>query len=1476
MTRLVLFLSLVPLLGSCGFGSAGLAALFGSDSGSSGENATPSLGGLSVQGFAITDPKVAPARIRLIVVDEESDPVDVTLYYVVPSDPGTEHVMRALSSNPVRLATSLEGTTHDLSWNFPAESALPADGRFVAGVKVIARLQNGVSRELVFDLGNDAPQVFPESPTGEVSGIVPVPFVLRDSSGDAVSVRVEYGMTDGQEIRWDLARPGGLPPADDTPEFAFAGIETGASGASQVFFWDTEADLGDVEEDVLVRFTPEDAIAPGDAIATEFFRVDNNAEPFVQLEDGFVGNADARRGIPISYRVFDEEGDPVRLLFQWKRDQEEYADLGATDLSELLSSFGDPAWLRQMRVCVPYARFAEGHGVPEGSLRMRLPELAGVHADWSRQVENLDLELLRPGSTPLALSSTWGANPLESPVAAVPSSRGVAAFVLDGVDSWRIRRIHLATGAIERDLVSWTVGTPDAMALGMDGRSLLVATHVSTTWQFHSVDIESGSVSQLATSSAPVVPIRDIVSIAPRVAVFTAADGVWRLDWGSPGGPRVSLVRGNLSVPWGLAADRDLGTRVWLAERDAATGNGVGRVVSLDYSTGVVTPLGDPDSGVNPFPRPTALAFDRQKNRLIAACTEEGLSEVAVRGWNVSKVDVGSFLMSMLNGDVFDVSTGEAGLVLYTLRSQSDLVVSGGIEQTRRIVSYDPSNSTVEVDLAFKPPVRPRQRWRIRGRDPFLNPVRGSSVGVRSSFVWDSGSVPGGGAVLIRALVLDDEFGSPAESTVARDVSSSLTVSPVALTEATGVYPTGDVRIADLDGDGDDDVLLANGFTSRIAALLQEPPGVFETVRHIGAPVGEFVRFDVADFDGDGDLDVVTSRFINQLDVFLQDASTGAFSIAQSVLGNFDAVVFADVDGDGRTDVLASTILAPVQVVVCYQGEDGSLSEPVSIGPGNAFSVGDVDADGDPDVLIRSGPDVVMIYLQESSRVFASDPLSASAAGTSKVVLLDVDRDGALDLLTSGGVTFQGPLLQFDDEIRFPFNGAAAVDGRDLDRDGDVDLVVSFGDAAIDRRIRVLFQETPRRFGDPVEYAAAGVESVAIFDADSDGALDLLAVTHESDGLPRLFQQFAESQLEETATVVSGEFDASNLEAVDVDGDRDLDLVVANGFSRQLEVFPQLSPGVFAAVPDVVSVMEGAPRRVRAADVDGDGITDLVCGLADAGDGAEGSVAVFFGDPSGGYASPPLVLGPPDDDDRCGAFAVADLNGDGMLDIVRGHCGRARLLVFLQETPRVFPSAPLEVGDDNATGRPISIAADDVDGDGFVDLVATSPDPFRVTAIYYQAEGGGFVDSPQLLGDIPIFLGGTRALATMVADHDGDGHRDLMIEGPGDGAYVIRQTAPRQFDMDDIFRVLNSVVAPADLDRDGDTDLVGFSIEGAGFNARLLQSRPGRQILRSSPGLTEFPAPLFRSLVARDLDGDGDPDIAILYGDAIRIYWGGR
>src|SRR3954452_505993 len=121
-------------------------------------------------------------------------------------------------------------------------------------------------------------------------------------------------------------------------------------------------------------------------------------------------------------------------------------------------------------------------------------------------------------------------------------------------------------------------------------------------------------------------------------------------------------------------------------------------------------------------------------------------------------------------------------------------------------------------------------------------------------------------------------------------------------------------------------------------------------------------------------------------------------------------------------------------------------------------------------------------------------------------------------------------------------------------------------------------------------------------------------------------------------TADSGAF---SIAVADLNGDRKLDLAVANLFSRDVSVMLGDGSGSFGAASNLAVGVE--PTSVGVGDFDRDGKPDLVVANAVTDD-----VSVLLGDGTGGFgAATSFAAG-----DAPTSVAVGDVNGDGKLDAV--------------------------------------------------------------------------------------------------------------------------------------------------------------------------------------------------------------------------------
>jgi hypothetical protein len=288
--------------------------------------------------------------------------------------------------------------------------------------------------------------------------------------------------------------------------------------------------------------------------------------------------------------------------------------------------------------------------------------------------------------------------------------------------------------------------------------------------------------------------------------------------------------------------------------------------------------------------------------------------------------------------------------------------------------------------------------------------------------------------------------------------------------EDAGVDPAS-LAAADLDGDGDRDLAVANAGTDDVTILRNNGSGNFSEPASSPEPVGDFPFSVVAgDLDGDGDQDLaVPNEFDNNVSI-LRNNGSGNFSepgsSPEQVGDGPIAIVAANFDADADTDLAVANAFANSVSFMRNNGSGNfvvpaSSPEPTGDFP-RAIVAADLDGDSDRDLATANlGTDNVTILRNAGTGNFIQPPTSPETAGTDPggITAADFDLDGDQDLatanITSADVTvLRNPgsvnLNQVPTSPEDAGTGAGALHAAPLDADPDPDLAVAnFGEDTI-------------------------------------------------------------------------------------------------------------------------------------------------------------------------------------------------------------------------------------------------------------------------------------------------------------------------------------------------------------------------------------------------------------------------------------------
>ena len=338
------------------------------------------------------------------------------------------------------------------------------------------------------------------------------------------------------------------------------------------------------------------------------------------------------------------------------------------------------------------------------------------------------------------------------------------------------------------------------------------------------------------------------------------------------------------------------------------------------------------------------------------------------------------------------------------------------------------------------------------------------------------------------------------------------------------------------------------------------------------------------------------------------------------------------------------------------------------------------------------------------------------------------------------------------------------------------------------------------------------------------------------------------------------------LSTADLNNDGKADLVYLDGTysSRAVHVLLGNGDGTFRHVQDV-TFPGNACCGLAIADVTGDGVLDIIVAGSDQ---FQANISVLVGNGDGTFQQPLVTSFQPPNISGYPGFrypaAVGDVNGDGKMDLVLADVGNGTNYILLGNNSGQFTySASIQT---YQTGPTYLV---DLNGDHILDLVAT--DPLGAEFLVYLGKAGGSFPS------FTRYTAGTAGGPFLLADVNQDGHPDILFDyypnqlgyfpGNPDGtfsAWVALGNAPSP----------DQLVSATDLNGDGAPDLT--FITPSGVAVALGKSGPSYGPAQTT--ITGGSANVYSMLpvtpVVADFNGDGHSDFAMAAEGGIAIFLG--
>jgi hypothetical protein len=515
------------------------------------------------------------------------------------------------------------------------------------------------------------------------------------------------------------------------------------------------------------------------------------------------------------------------------------------------------------------------------------------------------------------------------------------------------------------------------------------------------------------------------------------------------------------------------------------------------------------------------------------------------------------------------------------------------------------------------------------------------------------------------------------------------------------------LHVADLDGDGLNDLIVANNLRSKIN-LLYNLTG--KTNRTDAVPAR---KLELNELPPD-------SRF--RIDSLPSD---------ERIAG----MVVTDLNGDGRPDI--AYFGDAKDLVVLYNRGTNGWSEPKRwhLDDGrldaNALVTGDLNGDGRTDLVLLGDSGAVYFFEQQADHTLA-EPQKISCSGTPKAVqIADVDGDGRSDLVfvdfenpNPFRVRFQNVSGQLGPEIYFKTQPIRSfwLDNLAGDRTNYlIDIVQATGRAEVSQFTRKPAEKLSGEFKQgqfqilPLNKTDSAQRGVLWADVNGDGRTDLIVAEPES-GQLSVFLQQADGSLASPKKFPSLA-GVTQIAVSDWNNDghpeifllsRDENSVATTQFDKNGRLpFPTPLPLDGKPLVMTVGALKPGAKPVLAIIVDKDGVRSLVTRTADGKTAAQKL--------SDSFKSNPTTL------------AMLDVNQDGLADIV-ALIPYEKIKVLLQKTDGKFDEKDVDPPG-GALEQPW-LAAADVDGDGKMELLLPQKNFIRAVVLEPEAKVAGSTNAP--------------------------------------------------------------------------------------------------------------------------------------------------
>jgi hypothetical protein len=695
--------------------------------------------------------------------------------------------------------------------------------------------------------------------------------------------------------------------------------------------------------------------------------------------------------------------------------------------------------------------------------------------------------------------------------------------------------------------------------------------------------------------------------------------------------------------------------------------------------------------------------------------------------------------------------------------------------------------------------------------------------------------------------------------------------------------PAGALALADVDGDGVDEIVLIQNQEALEVRFRDGAGGIAAAPEiRVGIATGA-ADLAAADLDGDGDEEVAVAHGSG---VAVASFAGRAIEPVEHLVLNaaVRSVAAGEIDGAGGRELAAA--LGAELAILRFDGRAVVVADSLPLGSRpRQVLLADFDGERGDDLAAINVDRNVSIFLNRGRGQFGA-PRNFFAGGLPQAAAaVDADGDGRSDLAVavvspsslalylSRGDGFAEPIRR-DLPARPSDLGSA-----DLDGDGAPDWIVALGPTGLAYALGgggaltafLPIEVRPAQWLEVVDLDGDGVDEIALAEFDA-GALAVYArapaaIAEDCNGdlIPDDCQR---AERDCNGNLALDDCEIASGQAADCDGDGVLDACESDCDRNQRPDDCDVASGAAPdcngnGVPDACDVETiidlratelpsafSQPPDLAWVDIEGDGDLDLIT--------MDGRQPLLWRSMDGRLEQTLSIDGVPPNR----LWAGGDFDGDGDGDLIAVDAAAPALILGLNLGNGRFRIEPIGLPPSTAFVDPRLLAAD-LDGDGAADgalaLETAGPDGPGAELLIFFGLGG--VERSAAVG-IPFER---RPDSRHAGDFDGDGLADLaLVESGGRGLTLLLHEGPRAFRAGGRWTAGASIrhVAVGDIDADGNADVAATFAGAPGVEALFGDGKGGVRERRALPAraIGGFPA-------IADFDLDGGKDVGVIFGN---------